>query len=191
MNRSPHGVLVLLSGLVLAGLAAAEELAPYAYVTSSEDGRVYFRMVPDKESMGRGTLFVVSQEGGPDQAAWSVEGFWAPKVFVTSADARVMVRLGRSSSARDAGDQDLAIAFYRDGKRVRRYTNADLLGKEASTSVPRSTGPFPYVDFDDPPRFAHEEINGKPTLLFQIRLTVGRVRRFDPTTGEAIPGGSP
>lgn len=120
--------LVALSVLAPATGFADEELAPYTYVVSAPGGRYYFRMVRQKGSRdkGSGVVYAVGNDKNADRVQYTVSGWYAHQVFL-SYNGLHLVRLGNWPRGRAPSPAHLAIAFYKKGKLVKRYSTAQLI----------------------------------------------------------------
>jgi hypothetical protein len=100
---------------------------PYPYVSVSIDGRYYFKMLPDPEdpwgNNSSGVMYEVSPSGN-DKVLWSVSGWYAHATYV-SYDGKYLVRLGGWRVWPPKGD--LAIAFYENGRLLKRYDTVDVV----------------------------------------------------------------
>jgi hypothetical protein len=103
---------------------------------------------------------------------WRIDGWYSFETFIAD-DGRGLVRIGPWASKPLA--DELAIAFYRDGQEVRRYTVADLIDDPESGQ--RSVSHY---------RWQKRE-GGYPRLTgdnrFALQTVEGRVIEFDIETG--------
>lgn len=156
-----------------------QELAPYPLVRSNRSGRSYVRMLPDPEApfdRERGSIacFDVGTDG--DTQRWSASGWYAYEVHL-DADASHLVRIGNWPRGQAPSDEHLALAFYRDGELLARYSTRDLI-LDPSKVLP-SVSHYGFRDGQHPPRFVQP---GRFELT-----TVDRVQyTFDATTGKEI-----
>jgi len=131
-------------------LQADSESTPIAQVMTSESGTAFFKMVPgdfwlpkDRQTgvQPHGIAYQVNQEGRVSEL-WRVEGWYAWKVYL-SDDGRFMVRMGPWSCGGYARKEDLAVAFYDNGKLLREYSTLELL-KDPSRVV-RSVSHYEWM----------------------------------------------
>ncbi len=182
------------AGLALCTALAAmadREMAPYPYVVSGQAaGRHYFRMLPatDPSQVGVGTMLRVGQDG--DEVLWKVEGWYARRCFVhEGATGPVLIRLGNWPRGRAPAKEHLGLAFYRDGRLLKEYSTADLVKDPGK--VEASVSHYPFLDWDKPPRLAHESGPDGWRWVFSLVSADGVLWRFDPETGEVLPAKAP
>jgi hypothetical protein len=87
-----------------------------------------------------------------------------------------VVRFGPWSRGREARAQDLALAFYRGGRLLRRYSTLDIAGRASNVSASESH----YMVIDSV--MGYRWLDGN-RYRFDVRTTDGRVLSFDPATG--------
>ncbi|MDJ0976182.1 MAG: hypothetical protein QNJ98_17105 [Planctomycetota bacterium] len=159
------------------------EMAPYGHVTSSESGRHYFRMAPPrKDAPARGTLVRVRPDG-KDEPLWSVEGWYAFRVFVARHGESV-VRLGNWPRGMGPKAEHLAVAFYKDGKEVKRYSTKDLI--QDVSKVRPSVSHYQFYDWNDPPALVSMHVDGSYQHVFRLRTIDGITYLFEPATGRIV-----
>lgn len=121
-------VVAVLAILNATALLADSPATPIPYVKASPNGQFYFRMMPGKQEWDNrhayGEMYEVS-EGG-DKLLWKTKGWYSFSVFV-SDNGRHLVRMGLWSSGDRPSQEDLAVAFYTDGKLVKSYSTKDLV----------------------------------------------------------------
>ena len=171
--------------LSLATVAVADRPAPdRQYTIRSANGQYEFTMYPagsqdDSGSAPYGEAHSIATSD-PELAAdadrtplWKVSGWYAAKTFLSN-DGRNLVRMGPWASK--PLDEELAVAFYCDGREIRRYVVADLVQDESA--VQRSVSHYNWQASDsDLPRLTED---GR----FQLRTIDGRLVTFDITNGE-------
>lgn len=164
-------------------VAADSPAMPTPCVTANGD--MYFTMLPSQS--GTGSLYDGSWNGsgvayhlrgdGTSVELWRTEGWYA---FAThlSHDGHYLVREGDWAFGIEPDTSNLAVAFYRDGKLLKRYSTAELISDK--NSVDRSfshyiwrsyEGGYPYLDYDN---------------RFYLRTIEDVFFVFDTTTGELI-----
>ena len=134
MTRLVTFSLVLFTSAIPA--RADEESQPHAYVKGSQDGRYYFRMVPDPSGdrdKGRVTGYEVKGDG-PDATLWTLDGLYAFEASL-SYDGRYLAALGNWPRGHKPHESHTAIAFYDRGKLLKRYSTKDLI-KDAAQVQP-------------------------------------------------------
>lgn len=111
-------------------LFADREAPHYPYVTTSCIGKYYFKMIPDQEisfdrDRGTGICYRV-RRNEKDKVIWKTEGWYSFKTFL-SDDGLYLIRIGNWSRGVEPSDEHLAVAFYKKGKLLKRYSTKDLL----------------------------------------------------------------
>lgn len=165
--------LALLSPTVV----VADRPAPQReYTVSSTNGRYEFTMYPTGQptpsSAPHGDAFRVNPDG-TREFLWKVEQWFSPQTFLAD-DGRSLVRMGPWAAL--PASAELAVAFYRDGREVRRYVVADLI--DDTSSLVRSVSHYMW----------QSNLSGYPLLRsdgkFLVQTVEGRVLAFDVLTGE-------
>ncbi|MBT8099920.1 MAG: hypothetical protein KJO82_09225, partial [Gammaproteobacteria bacterium] len=118
--------------LFVSGVLADSPAPERRYMVTSPNEKYQFTMHPT-DSSGSSTTgpYGVAVETPPDsepvngtEVLWRVDGWYSFGTFI-SDDGRGLVRLGPWASK--PLNEELAIAFYRDGEEVRRYFVAELI----------------------------------------------------------------
>lgn len=128
--RQLFTILPVLTGLLsLASPALADKIGPpQPYETFSADRRFAFSMRVGKDAWNHaqasGAMYAL--QGGSRKLLWQVKGWYAPQVFVP-AGGQYLVRLGNWPNGCGAKAEDLAVAFYKQGKLLKSWSTADLL----------------------------------------------------------------
>lgn len=112
-------------------IAADSIVAPSPRVFSS--GRFVFTMNPGERLRkksgrvfdGNGVCYRLEDDGTLSKV-WSTEGWYAYQVYL-SGGGRYLVRMGPWNSGSRPSPDDLALAFYKDGKLLKRYSTSDLI----------------------------------------------------------------
>jgi hypothetical protein len=114
---------------------ADSEAPPYPYVTVSEYGGYYFKMIPDKQNQydgdnGSGICFEVTTDQ-TDKILWTTTGWYA---FVTylSYDGAYLIRMGNWPRGQELSSEHLAVAFYKEGELLKSYSTKDLVKDPSS-----------------------------------------------------------
>ena len=173
-------IFVLLFILTNCHLYADKEGPQNSYVTSSINGRFYFRMEPDLSApfdrkKGSGTLFEVQNDGN-DVVLWKTEGWYSFKTFICH-EGRYLVRIGNWPRGRELSDTHLAIAFYDKGILLKKYSTKQLI--ENPKTIKKSVSHYFFINkvigFD--PSYSHQ---------FKLETIDGRTHTFDVKTGNKI-----
>ncbi|MCX5704046.1 MAG: hypothetical protein NT066_06125 [Candidatus Omnitrophica bacterium] len=158
--------------------------SPYHYKNVTGDGRYVFVMIVDdlpfdRPSSSTGKRYPVSglyHNDGSISPIWKID-WYAFEVYV-STDGRHIARIGDWPNLKDKGEpnlEDLALAFYGDGKLIKQYLISDLVRN--SDRLPRSLSHFYWkknIVFDD----AHDRLN---IVTFDEQKYI-----FDVKSGEII-----
>jgi len=103
--------------------------APYSYVAVAKHGHYYFKMTPDQDDRkgGSGTCYKVTSKDS-DEVLWRSHGWYAYSVYLSN-HGEYLIRMGDSAKGHKLSDKDLAVAFYKEGKLLKRYSTKDLVKK--------------------------------------------------------------
>jgi hypothetical protein len=163
--------------------AADKEMANEPHVLSSEYGDCYAKSTPEERYGERGTTQIFKVEKGPDTLlqthAWYAQEFYFDCSLGTDRGVSV-VQLGPWPRGSSADQATLAVAFYLNGRLLRRYSTLDIAG--GRDNVSKSATHYTVIDkvlgyrWDDTTR-----------RLFAIRTVDKRVLFFDAALGTRIP----
>src|SRR5262245_1814477 len=122
-------VIVMLLTLCMPA-QADEEVAPAPYVSSSIEGRYYFKMIPDHQAhfdteKGLGYAYRVT-DGQADELLWSTTRWFSFHTYL-SGDGTYLVRLGTWPRGHTPSAKHLAIAFYKEGKQITSYSTEQII----------------------------------------------------------------
>jgi len=145
INPSRPLMSILFLGILAAGCYADLVAPPAPYVVSSQDGKYYFKMIPNKKdtwnyAKAKGTLYEV--RAGKDKLVYSVFGWYAYQVFISN-NGKYLIRMGDWASGEPKAG-DLAVAFYEDGKIKKSYSTVDL--RKNPAQVPRSISHYKWLE---------------------------------------------
>lgn len=118
--------LLFISGLIFQCYITLGDslLSPWAYVAVSGNGRYLFAMIPHNES-GYGVAYELTSKG-EFKELWKTEDWYAYGVYISS-DGKYLVRIGNWPSGREPSENDLAIAFYENGKLLKLYSTKAMI----------------------------------------------------------------
>lgn len=179
------GALVVITLALAATSLADQERTNTPHVTASQYGNCYAKGVPATPlgSQGKTTVFLV--EMGADKELYSFAWF-AQRIYiecwVANAEAGTgpaVVRLGPWSRGHLATRQDLAIAFYWDGRLAKRYSTLDLAGEPENVSSSVSH----YQVIREVEGFKRRDDN---RYSFVVRTVDDRILEFDAATGDLL-----
>jgi len=169
--------------LALTFAAADDEGRNEPVVVAAEYGSCYAKSVPSDEYGERGTTKIFAVQRGTDTLIQTYPWF-AQELYVDcpspySTPPRVsVVQLGPWPRGRTANAETLAIAFYLDGRLLKRYSTLDIAG--SPTNVHASS--HHYTVFEKV--FGYRWGTGHQR--FVVRTTDGRTLVFDSDTGSLV-----
>ncbi len=158
--------------------AADSEASPNAYVVTAKGGRYYLKMTPTRKRFysrpykGAGFVYKVSRRGR-DKLVWKMRGWWAFQTHL-SHDGTYVVRIGDWPRGRGPSDKHLAIAFYKRGKLLAKYSTKQLIRDHSK--VPTTVSHY----------FFKKKVHGfmPYSHMFEITMVDGVTYRFDARTGK-------
>jgi hypothetical protein len=170
----------------VAGLAVAagadQEAGNRPHVTASESGQFYAKSVP-RGVYGLEGATQVYQVGTPDDVLLHTYDWYAPRIFLEgflgTRDVYV-VQTGPWPRGHRASADHLALAFYRNGALVRRYSTLDIAGRPERVQASVSH----YVVFRRLVGFRRPWGN---QLVFDAERHDGQLLTFDAETGAILP----
>lgn len=181
--------LVTISSLMADSPSAPEE----RIFTSDTEPTVIFRMVPAKYDKGykvqREAFGVASkwEEDGNLKVLYRTKGWYSFRVFV-SRSGRYLVRMGPWSVGSEPTKDDLAVAFYKEGKLLKKYSTAELVKDKskviASTSHYFWRAPSPLDDGITKVERLKFRLHLDDTNVFDLHTIDGWTYSFDVTTGK-------
>lgn len=184
------GHILWLTSLALLGLlrpdgragSLDEEASNVPHVAASSYGRCYAKAVPDSLYGQAGRTRAYWVRARQDSLLASYDWF-SQRIFlecnVASGDGPValsVVRFGPWARGQEAKAQDLALAFYRGPRLLRRYSTLDIAGRPSNVSA--SVSHYTVIDSV----IGYRWVDGN-RYRFDVRRTDGRVMSFDPATG--------
>lgn len=187
--RIAAGLFLLAS--VQSSRADTPMLPSSPFITTSYDGQCFFKMIPGKRKLQENKCVITSEafgvaysidENGNFNELWKTSGWYSPQVFL-SDDGQYLVRMGPWYT-QEPNKNDLAVAFYKNGKLLKEYFATDLVKNESK--IKEATGRYYWLE--DP----YPELKINPSdNVFQLKTIDGIVHRFDVTTGENEKGQDP
>jgi hypothetical protein len=146
------------------------------FCVESSDSTIVLEMVPAERIGETGKGSGVARRKDTGAVLWTIDWF-AHRVIVLS-DGVSLIRMGPWATDRTAFS-DLAVAFYRNGKEVRRYTVRELLHDKEK--IIRTVSHYFWQDSSYPLALSLDE------KRFTIFLIDGSICTFDPATGMIVP----
>ena len=144
----------------------------------------YFKMIPEKSHYENGKLIVEKEawgkafrlnDDGSDTELWSVYGWYSHQIFLAGESANNLVRIGNWSRGSEPEPDDLAIAFYQDGKLVKSYSTNDLI--KDKTKVDVSVSHYRWLDSHKMSWFKDH---------FTVKTLEGFTYKFNISSGEIV-----
>ena len=159
-----------------------DEASNVPHVAASSYGRCYAKAVPDSLYGQAGRTRAYWVRARQDSLLASYDWF-SQRIFlecnVASGDGPValsVVRFGPWARGQEAKAQDLALAFYRGPRLLRRYSTLDIAGRPSNVSA--SVSHYTVIDSV----IGYRWVDGN-RYRFDVRRTDGQVLSFDPATG--------
>ena len=187
-------ILTIIGCLVATTFAFADSPAPpVPLVFSNEDrSNVYFTMVPAKygkdykiERKAYGVAYRLDADGKSTEL-YRTEGWYSFTVFI-SGDGRYLVRMGPWSVGHGPEENDLAVAFYKDGKLIKQYSTADLVRDKSKVVATVShyfwQAPSPLDQRVTEAERLKLRLHLDDNNMFKLHTIDGWTYSFDATTG--------
>jgi hypothetical protein len=178
--------------LLLSQSSRAEESIPFPYIVTSPYSQCFFKMIPadiNREAFGAAYSL---DENGNFKELWKTSGWYSYEVYL-SYDGQYLVRMGQTSHSHEPKKQDLAVAFYKNGKLLKEYSVIDLV-KDKSKIQPMDVYYAWLARSDIRNILAAAEMNNiedpenKLRLdnqnIFHLKTIDEIIYQFDATTGE-------
>jgi hypothetical protein len=151
---------------------------------------VYFKMVPRLSIRwdppdGVGTAYRVRADGS-DEILWRTEGWYSFEVFI-SRDGMYLVAMGPWNEGTEPKKEDMAVAFYREGKLLKQYSTADLVKDKSKVLASISHYRWLARDVDrmaEGKRDPDAELRIIGVNTFRLKTCDAITYEFDLTTGE-------
>lgn len=173
-------IVSLLTFLMVGASVWADRPAPERqYIEVAPGSQYFFIMLPAGAAGNvvlppRGHAYKL-ERGGSFVSLWQVEGWFAQSTLLTR-DGHHLVRMGPWASA--PPEDELAVAFYKDGEEHARYSVADLL--EDTDKIERSVSHYRWESYSD--EFPRLTVDNR----FQLLTIENTLITFDVATGELI-----
>lgn len=172
---------------------ADSESSSVAHVAAGPYGRCYAKSVPrhvydpqgGTRQQGRTEIYRV---GDPDDVRVTVYDWFSQRLFIKCSppNDETVVRVGPWQRGHVPSAEHLAIAFYRNGELLKRYSTLDIAGDEPAKNVAVSVSH--YAVFESGPEMVSVTTSSGPMfkeeLEIRARTVDGRDLVFDMTTGE-------
>lgn len=172
---------VSIAVLFFASSVSADEPAPNKkYRAESLNKKFYLDMIPQKGSGGSGPGKGIAYRLGSNQKLWEID--WYARRVILSDDGKYLIRLGTWGSDR-SGFSDLAVAFYREGREIKRYSIKDLI--QDPNRLEQTLSHYFWQATESSVESGLSADGNHFTLI----LLDGSVYRFDVKTGEILSKG--
>lgn len=149
------------------------------YVVAGYRGSCYAKSVPAESYGQRGKTTIYSVEASNDVAEFTYD-WYSNGIYVSCMGRTLVVRMGPWAIGRRANKSDLALAFYLDGKLLKRYSTLAIAGKPSNVSASVSH----YVVFSSVDGFQWpQDANQMDFIATRID---GTRMRFSSLTGELV-----
>ena len=166
--------------LFCAHARADQEGGNSPYVQSQDHGAYFAKAVPAEAYGGKGTTRIYLMREKEDQLVQTFD-WYAPRIALTgTSKGSAVVRIGSWPRGDKANADELAIAFYLNGKLLRSYSTLDIAGK--SENVSRSISHYTVIE----KHLGFRWVEGN-THAYDIKTTDGRTISFNIDTGEIMP----
>ena len=140
MKMAVFSLVLIIPIAFIFGYLARGEDSYQPIVVASQDGRHYFKMIPDKDdptdynNKGSGQMYKVSAKDN-DEIMWRIKGWFSEKLYVY--DESYLIRIGYKE--RFPSKDHFALGIYENGKSIREFSVGDfnVAGKEIDYSVGR------------------------------------------------------
>ena len=183
----------LIVALLAAPVAFDRERPPYPHVVANRmgDAFVRFDLPADEagnESRCRVTAFKVSQDG-KDDVLWKTEGWYAHECWL-SGDGHLLTRMGPWSRGSEPHEDDLAVAFYADGKLLHAWSTRDLV--QDDSRITRTSSHYEWrrsADFQSAGEGGRFVLETLDDLRWTFDIATGEIvkREHVPRTSETAP----
>jgi hypothetical protein len=194
---NPH-LIGIFCGLCLLGAvrsrADTESLNWIFVAASTTDGTTwhgdrYAKCIP-AESSGTNGVTRIYRVGKDQDVLEHTYNWYTTQIYLSGASEKTsVVRFGRWNSGHEASTNDLALAFYYDGRLLKSYSTLDIAGTPGNVSTSIS-----HYEWSGAIRgYGYVKSPSLDYLIygFILKTRDGRTLCFDVKTGELIPGGKP
>jgi hypothetical protein len=173
--------LLILTAIGLPAIAD-EEVANRPHVVADPNGGLcYAKSVPNANQGKEGSTAVYKVESSRDELLYTLP-WYSQEVHVRCGIGRkwtpAVVQMGPWNTGRSASADHLALAFYYDGKLVKRYSTLEIAGAAGNVRTTKSH----YTVIRSVTGFT----NDYPDARFVVVTEDGRRLAFDPVTGTLL-----
>jgi hypothetical protein len=175
-----HAITAILAIALLAPIVRAdEEASNRTYVQSGEYGSCYAKSIPAESYGSKGTTRVYLVREKEDLLELTFD-WYAPQIALQgTSKGLAVIRFGSWPRGHVATPDELAIAFYLNGKLLHSYSTLDIAGKPENVSF--SVSHYRVIK----KQLGFRWIEGN-THAYYVQTTDGRVISFNIDTGEIM-----
>jgi hypothetical protein len=191
--RLPATPLVLCVSLACAAAAKADQEAPnYAYVEASSNhstsngGDRYAKCVPSEKFGTEGKTYIYRVRDGNDQLLETYDWFTFNIHVLAVGKSTSVVRFGPWNRGHEPSEEHLALAFYLDGKLLKRYSTLDIVGPHGKISS--SVSHYMWRAKVHGYCWLEKEDERFQKSGFSLETVDGHVISFDYKSGEILSG---
>lgn len=188
----------LVCGALLVGLVRGQadmEAPNWAFVVgSTTDGTTargghYAKCIPEG-LFGTNGVTRIYRVGKDQDVLEHTYGWYAPQVYLSGASEKTsVVRMGPWNRGREAGANDLALAFYYDGHLLKSYSTLDIAGRP--DNVKASVSHYRWCQQVGGYGWVASPSSGRLIWVFTLETIDGRTLSFDVRTGAIVSSGKP
>ncbi len=160
---------------------ADQEAGNRAYVQASDYGLFYARSIPEEQFGLKGKTQVFQVSPAADRLLYTLD-WYSPELYLygyIAGPITYVVRFGPWNRGHEANGQDLAVAFYKDGKLLKSHSTLDIVSDPNRVSASESH----YTVFRKKLGFRRPWGN---QIVFDVENNSGGVMTFNADTGEMM-----
>ena len=191
-------VLLLVGGVLLAGLVPAKgdtESENWIFVEAATTdgttsrGGYYAKCIPAELSGTNGVTKIYRVGRNEDTLEFTYD-WYSARVSISGASEKVsVVRFGSWNNGDRANSNDLALAFYYDGRLLKSYSTLDIAGQP--DNVTRSVSHYEWCQEVGGYGWIVSASSRWMTYGFTLKTIDGRTLCFDVKTGTLVRDGKP
>jgi len=188
-------ILCALCCLVAVHSQADQEAPNRTFVTASttdgttSHGDRYAKCIP-RETSGTNGVTKIYRVTNDKDVLEHTYNWYSPQVYLSGASEKTsVVRFGPWSSGHRANTNDLALAFYYDGRLLKSYSTLDIAGK--TNNVSNSVSHYTWCQRVSGYGYIVSASTNFLIYGFALKTNDGRTLCFNVTTGELVRDGKP
>lgn len=172
-------VMILTLGCASTSFADQESFNQ-VHVKSSEYGSHYAKSIPKEMDGFEGQTFVYEVKEGQDELKYTYDWF-SKEVYLSQ---KYLVRMGPWAQGHEPDNQTLAIAFYKDGEFLNKYSTLEIAEKCYENVVNISRSVSHYSVFKDILGYRWLMLNDE--FVFEVLTFEDKVLMFNVETGRLL-----